>query len=195
MGFLMKDRDLPSMILCNNDLPWVKYGKHLGVKLYNTIDNIIGRDIIEKRAQYIQKNNELLQEFAYATGKTKFYINHVYNSSFFGSVLWDFHCTEADMIYNTWNMSVRRMFRLDRKTHRYFIEPVSEMKHLKTLLLRRFNKFIGKLLTTKKPAIKTVFKKICTNCMSTTGKNLRHLMLDCNKIRSADVTLNDMEEL
>ena len=33
MGFLMKDRDLPSMKLCNNDLPLVKYGKHLDVKL------------------------------------------------------------------------------------------------------------------------------------------------------------------
>ena len=79
--------------------------------------------------------------------ESKYIINKVYNNSFYGSVLWDLYGKEASKIYNTWNVSIRKMSRFDRKTHRYFIEPVSEMKHLKTSLLKRSIKFKKSSLT------------------------------------------------
>ena len=87
IGFLLKERELPCLKLCGTSLPWVQKGKHLGIKLNNIVTNILGHDMMEKRAQYIQRNNELMQEFACACGKTKTFISKVYNSSFYGSVL------------------------------------------------------------------------------------------------------------
>ena len=109
---------------CANQLPWVNAGKHLGTKLENKPGTIVKQDMNEKCVQYIQRNNELMQEFSYANSTTKTKINSIYNSHFTGSVLWDLFGHEAEMIYNTWNSSIKNMFRLDRTTHRHLIEPV-----------------------------------------------------------------------
>ena len=93
-------------------------GKHLGMKLENKPGSIVKQDMKEKRAQYIQRNSELMQEFSYANSTTKTKINSIYNSHFTGSVLWDLFGHEAQMIYNTCNSSIRNMFRLDRTTRR-----------------------------------------------------------------------------
>ena len=131
MAFLQKDRELRGLILCNNELPWVKTGKHLGMRIDNT-NNIFSRDIMEKRARYIQGNNQLMQEFSFADHLTKLFVNKVYNGHHYGMVLWDLYGKEANMAYNTWSVSIRRMLRLDRRTHRHLIEPLSGMEHLNT---------------------------------------------------------------
>ena len=131
MAFLHKERELRKLKLCGNDLPWVQKGKHLGVKIENKKNQILKGDIMEKRASYIQRNNELMQEFWFTHSSTKAFINRVYNSHFYGSVLWNLFEKEADMLYNTWSVSVRKMFGLDRCTHRYLIEPISDMQHIK----------------------------------------------------------------
>ena len=65
LAFLQRDRPLPSMHLFGNPLPWVKSGKHLGI----TVSNKIGRmktNILIKRAEYINRNNDILQEFLFS---------------------------------------------------------------------------------------------------------------------------------
>ena len=195
IGFLFKDRELPTMKLCGNALPWVKSGKHLGVKIDNTLGKILSRDVVEKRAQYIQRNNELMQEFSYACPKTKTFINQVYNTSFYGSVLWDLKGIEAGMVYNTWSSSIRKMHKIDRRSHRYFIEPLSERKHIRTSLLKRFIKFTDTMSTTRKVAARGVFQKIKYDCRSTTGKNLRSCMLDCKKLHVDRLIVKDVDTL
>ena len=79
MAFLKKEKELRGLKLCNNNLPWVGTGEHLGVRV-DSIKGIFDRDIIEKRARYIQGNNQLMQEFSFANCTTKLFINRVYNS-------------------------------------------------------------------------------------------------------------------
>ena len=150
MAFLGKDRPLRRLKLCSNELPWVEKGKHLGICLTNDRGKILNSDIMEKRARYIQTNNELMQEFYFSAGSTKTFINRVFNSHFYGSVLWNLYGKEATMVYNTWSVSIRRMFELDRKTHRYLIEPISGMPHIRQALVSRFLNFASKLSTSKK---------------------------------------------
>ena len=87
MAYLHKERELRNLTLCRNKLPWVKNGKHLGMRIDAIKDNILTRDIIEKRARYINSNNELVQEFAYTSSDTKAFINRVFNSHAYGAVL------------------------------------------------------------------------------------------------------------
>ena len=59
LAFLARDRPLRQVQLCGNPLPWVSHGKHLG----NTVENKINgmkKDITNKRATYISKNNEIM---------------------------------------------------------------------------------------------------------------------------------------
>ena len=145
MAFLQKKRNIRNLSLCSNPLPWVESGKHLGTKIENQVRSILSQDMKEKRAQYIQRNNELMQEFAFADSITKTKINSIYNSHFTGSVLWYLFGLDAERIYKTWNTSIRKMFRLDRTSHRYFIEPVSNLPHIKISFIKRFINFIEKL--------------------------------------------------
>ena len=77
MSFLKKERILRNMKLNDKKLPWV-----------NAL-NDMGQDLLEKRAQYVAKNNELMQEFHYAHRSTKTTLNNVFNTHFYGAPLWD----------------------------------------------------------------------------------------------------------
>ena len=90
MTFLRKKRTLKNMTLCGEKLPWVESAKNLGNTIVNNIDGM-GQDIIEKRAQCITRNNELLQEFSFAHPTTKCLIYNVSNTHFSGSSLWNLY--------------------------------------------------------------------------------------------------------
>ena len=111
MAFLKKDRDLPNIMLCGNPLPWVKVGVHLGNYVENSY-NGMARDIRVKRAKNIEKNCELQQEFLFAHPKSRFQANMIFNCHFTGSPIWDLFCKDAQMLENSWIVSVRRTFDL-----------------------------------------------------------------------------------
>ena len=184
-----KNESLPKLKLSGNYLPWVDCGKHLGIKIQNKSENLLGQDIREKRAQFIQRTNELMQEFSYATPDTKSRINSLYNSHFTGSVLWDLWSKEAKMVYNSWSSSIRRMYRIDRKTHRYLIEPISNMLHIKTSLLSRFQKFANSIKSSKKKVVRSLYHTLSGDCRSRLGRNNRIVELElyndnCDKIKN-----------
>jgi hypothetical protein len=128
-----KSRELPRLELCGTELPWVSSIKHLGNTVTDQYNGM--RQDIKK---YIEKNNELYQEFFFSHPKTRFKLNVIYNSHFTGSQLWDLFSREAEMIENTWNTSCRIMYELPLETHRYFVESVSGVPHARKLLYRRF---------------------------------------------------------
>ena len=179
LAFVKRERTLKKMYLCGNPLPWVAQGKHLG----NTIENKINGmklDISCKRANYISKNNEIIQEFYYAHPKTKMQLNDIFNGHFTGSPLWDLFCKDSDMIYNSWNRSIRLMCDLSLRTHRYYLEPLAGKKHLKTILIKRFLSFIQQIEKSHKVLPKLLLQTIKRDCRSTTGSNLRNILLNTN---------------
>ena len=195
MAYLLKERELPKLELCGNKLPWVNRGKHLGMRIDSIKDSILAKDAVEKRARYIQSNNELVQEFAYTSSDTKAIINRIYNSHAYGAVLWDLYGKEAKMFYNSWSTSVRIMYRIDRKTHRYLIEPVSKMQHIKGAILKRFVGFTNKLAISCKNAVKNVYRVIENDCRTITGSNRRNAILECQCDSSTRIEKKDVDKL
>ena len=112
------------------------------------------QDIKIQRATYIAKNNELMQEFSFCHPNTKVKTNNIYNSHLTGSVLWDLFSPEAVMMENTWNTSIRIMCDVPMQTHRYLIEPISGMHHIKYHLIKRFLSFIKQIEISPKQATK-----------------------------------------
>ena len=72
------------MISCGNKLPWVDNIKHLGSLLTNDSD-MMGSDTMLKRASYINRNNELIQEFYFAHPMSKVKINNSFKPVFMGA--------------------------------------------------------------------------------------------------------------
>jgi hypothetical protein len=83
-------------------LPWVEAGKHQGHFFKNKIDGK-KHDLKVERAEFIDKNNDLLQEYYFAHPMTIFNMNEIFNSHFNGSPLWDLFSPEARMLESTWN--------------------------------------------------------------------------------------------
>ena len=192
--FLRKERALGAVELGGVHLPWVDGGLHLG----NTLDNSsvgMGKDIKVKRASFINKNIELNQEFAFSHPTTKVKLNHIYNFHFTGSPMWDLFSKEAIMLENSWNTSVKVMFDLPIQTHRCLIEPVSQSKHLKFILLERFLSFLNQIQKSKKLVPKHLLEFIKHDVRSTTGSNLRNLLLLTEKSSVDELCKADVRNL
>ena len=173
LAFQQKTRSLSPLILCGNPLPWVNSGKHLGNHIENKI-NGQKQDIKIKRASYISKNNDLMQEFAFSHPKTKIKVNNIYNSHLTGSVLWDLFSPETVMLENTWNTSIRIMCDVPMQTH-------SQTNHIKHHLIKRFLSFIKQIENSPKQATKHLLKTIKHYARSTSGSNLRNILLMTDK--------------
>ena len=130
-----------------------------------------------KNAKYVSKNIELNQEFNFAAEETKLVVNDIYNSSWYGSVLWDLFCPGAVKLESSWNRSIKIMLDLPQPTHRGLIEPISGKPHLKRVLLKRFLLMIEQIRKSKKPHLQMLLRLCEKNTNSTTGKNLRNIML------------------
>ena len=104
IAFLQSERELQPMTLCSNSLPWVKAGKHVGQNVTNQSDGM-KKDMIIKRAKFIDKNNTLRQEFSFAHPKTLIQINQAYNSDYTGSPVWDLFCKEEEMLENSYSVA------------------------------------------------------------------------------------------
>ena len=88
-----KETQHPPIVLCENKLPWVNEIMHLGSDIMNAKHMMVS-DTMQKRAGYINRNNEHLQEFHFSD-TTKIKINNCYNSRFYGRVPWDLFSKEG----------------------------------------------------------------------------------------------------
>jgi hypothetical protein len=191
---MKRPRQLKNMELCANNLPWVNQFKHLG----NTITNqgcFTNQDMNIKRACYVNKNIELNQEFYFADARTKFKINEIYNSHYTGSPLWNLFNEEAIRLESSYNKSVKIMFDLPIGTHRHLIEPITKQKHLRITLLSRFMGFIEQIKKSEKLIPKMFLSHIMSDVRSTTGLNLRNILLQTNKLSVDELKKDDTSSI
>ena len=194
MAFLKKARNLKNILLNGRELPWVNSSKHLGIRISLDIRGLTN-DLTEKRAQFINKTNDLIQEFHFADARTKVKINNIFNSHFYGSSLWDLFSWEAERLEKTWNVSQRILLGIPRNTHRYFIEPLTETRHIIFSLYSRFFNFISSIAATKKSVLRNMLSVCKYDCLSTTGRNLRNIMLRVKKSSVDDIIIDDIKTL
>ena len=194
IAFTRKPRQLKDMKLCGNNLPWVNSIKHLGNNLSNE-RSITSHDIDIKRAVFATKNIELNNEFYFASPHTKFQINQIYNTHYTGSPLWNLFSDEALKFESCYNKAVKIMFDLPLATHRHLIEPVTGHRHVRITLASRFLGFIDQIRKSQKIIPKMLLSHIQHDVRSTTGLNLRKIMLQTKKVNVNDLTKSDISEL
>ena len=195
-GIVFCDRKLrydpEPLRLDGNPLPWVEKSKYLGNKLTGYM-NGYSDDIKEKRAQFIERNCELNQEFSCAHPQVKSKINRIYNSSFPGSVLWDMSLPNTEMIMNSWSVAVKHMWGLPYGAHRYLIEELSGT-HARTMLMCRYVKFIKSIRKSTKLAVQYLFQKVKDNVNTVTGKNIAVVLNATAYDNIEEVDVNEMKK-
>ena len=98
------------------------------------------------------------------------------------------------MLENSWNLSMKIMFHLPVQTHRYFIEPITEKPHARTLMVKNFLRFCELIVKSNKEALKSVFHIVKKNVQSYTGKNLRKIMVMMKKSSISELKSCEVKE-
>ena len=129
-------------------LPWVEKINHLGCILEQ--DNSMKMDVVSKRGKFIGKINSLFQEFHFLDHTTLLKIIDSFAISFYRFNLWDLQSKDCETLYNTWNVTIRKVLNVDRRTPSHLIEPLSQHCYLKTMLMSRYIKFYKSLRNSKK---------------------------------------------
>ena len=178
--------DPAPIFLDGRALPWVSKINYLGCTLQS--DNSMKMDIAQKRGQFIAKANSLLQEFSGCSDETILKLIDTYAISCYGSSLWNLQSKDAEKLYNSWNVLIRNLLNVDRKTHRFLVEPMSAHLHLKTLLMARFVSFHKGLLKSHKFTVRFLARMLENDQRTVHGKTLEYLLDQCKLSTVNDLT-------
>ena len=138
--------------LNGRDLPWVSSYKHLGHLLHDSED--WDHDLLLKRGTFIGGFHELQQELGLQDSSVMLRLVNTYITSFYGSSLWDLNSESSNKLWTAWNRMINTVFKLPFGTHRYILNKLSILPHLKTMLNKRFLKFQNSLQACDKPQVK-----------------------------------------
>ena len=86
-----------------------------------------------------------------------------------------------------YNKSIKIMFDLPWATHRYYMEPLTGQEHVRKTLVKRYLSFIQKILGSKKSALVSLLNLVKNDTRTTTGSNLRWIMLEASKVNIEEV--------
>ena len=187
--FSKKPKDMSKLapvVLDGRNLPWVRKVNHLGSILES--DCSMKSDIVSKKGQFVGRMNSLLQEFHFLDSSTMIKLVTSYALTFYGSALWNLQSKECEKLYNSWNVAIRNILHLDRKTHRYLIEPLSGLFHLKTLLMARYVRFFKSLINSPKFEVRFLARLFQNDKRTVLGKTLQFLIRSCKLKDSEDLS-------
>jgi hypothetical protein len=90
---------------------------------------------------------------------------------------------------------VKLMLDLPLSTHRNLIEPLSGQMHLRKILVKRFLSFISQIEKSSKIVPKILLNCIKSDVRSTSGRNLRKILLLTGKLNVQTLNLNDYKSV
>ena len=103
---------------------------------------------------------------------------NTYITSFYGSPLWDLNSESSNKLWSTWNKTINSIFKLPFGTHRYILNELSTLPHLKTMLEKRFINFQKSLRACNKPQIKHLQSIQAVDNRSPYGRNCLNINSD-----------------
>ena len=125
-----------------------------------------------------------LPMFNFASADVRIKLLEIYATSFYSSSLWNLFSAQTQRLYTSWNQAIRQIYSVPRTTHCYFIEPLSECLHPKTMLCSRFIKFFQTLVSCRKPAVRVLGRLCEINSRTVLGSNLRNIAAECGHTRT-----------
>ena len=135
---------------------------------------------MQKRGMFIGQINSLLQEFHYVSADILVNLVHTYATCMYGSNLWDIQSPYCEKIYSSYNVAIRNILNVDRKTHRFLIEPLSGRLHLKTLLAARYVSFYRSVTDCDKFPVRYLMRLFESDHRTVVGRTMYWLKESCD---------------
>ena len=132
-------------------------------------------DIVKKRGVFIGKMNSLSQEFHFAPPDIIIRLMNIHTTTLYGSNTWDILSKDCEKLYSSFNVAIRQILQVDRCTHRYLIETLSECLHLKTVIASRFVTFHKTLLSSNKKPVRFLARLNEQDLRTVMGRTLNRL--------------------
>ena len=129
-----------------------------------------------KRAILFQKVHEIIQQFGYLNPDLVVKLLTVYSTALYGSNLWQVNSSEHLQLNKAWNTAIKIIWDLPFATHTKFLESLSPVPHLESVLTGRYIGFIDNLLRSSNPALNFIFRSCKSNLSSKTGQNIEYMM-------------------
>ena len=181
LHFTTKKRDVGPLILNGDKLPWVDKASHLGNALTtNLMSQPLGMDssadLLQKRAIFFQKVHEIKQAYGYYNPRLILEIIRIFGCSFYGSPLWSLGSVEHQKFNRAWNVVMKMVWDLPYATHNRFLESLTEIPHLQSMLHGRYIGFIDNISSTKKTHLQVLFNLCKQDQSCNTGQNIQYLL-------------------
>ena len=117
-----------------------------------------------------------MQQFGYLDPQLVVKLLSVYGTALYGSSLWQLNCEEHLQLNRSWNTAMRIIWELPQNTHTRFIESLSYVPHLESVLTGSYLGFVGSLSSTSNTVLSIIFRSCSRNVSTQTGQNIRYLM-------------------
>ena len=153
-----------------------------------SVDECTSHDIDLKRREFVGKYHSLHLELGDQSPVVYLKLINIFLSHFYGHCLWDYSHESAERLWRTWNVMCRDIYNLPYATHRYILEQVSCVKHIKIRLLDRFRKFKVSLQNSNNKLVTNLLALQAGDMRSTFGRN-------CSKVdREISASVYDVPE-
>ena len=122
------------------------------------------------------KVHQVLQQFGYYEPRVIINLISIYSTALYGSTLWKIDCEEHLKLNRSWNTAVKIVWDLPHPTHTRFLESLSPVPHLESILAGRYIGFVSSLSESVKPFINLLFNSCCSDLGTRTGQNINYLL-------------------
>ena len=146
-----------------------------------------------KRAIFIGRSSEIIQEFHFAPPESQMKLHSIYNSHFTGSSCWDMTSRAGEMMEATYNKNIKITYNLPYGTHRNILPVISDVKPLRVTLAKRLLSFIEKIRKSDKKVLRSTLSVSQCDVRTVTGRNLRSLLHLCDKSTVQQLSPSDMD--
>ena len=163
----------PELRLCGRLLPWVERASHLGHELHES--GSMEFDASCKRAQFIEKSVEIRTMFEWAGPVEILRALKLYQSSFYGAMLWDLAGEKAKQVFTAWTTAVKLAWECPRNTRTFLVQNVlsRDLTSARTDILSRYSRFFQSLRSSACYEVRILANFTAKDIRTTTGGNLR----------------------
>ena len=142
---------------------------HLGHVLNKNFTD--SNDITAQKGAFIGRVNFVLANFKCLISKHQYRIFQSYCSSYYGSQLWKLDAKQLDTLCTSYNIALRKIFRLPYKTHRHIVYYLTGKSSLYDQFVDRSIHFLESCRQCKNLVVQTLLRVNICNSKSILGYN------------------------
>ena len=128
-----------------------------------------------KRAQFTEKSVEIRTMFEWAGPTEILRALKLYQSSFYGAMLWDLAGEKAKQVFTAWTTAVKLAWECPRNTRTFLVQNVlsRDLTSARTDILSRYSRFFQSLRSSACYEVRILANFTAKDVRTTTGGNLR----------------------